>query len=198
MRTEKLLILICFFSIFWPMTNLQGQRRPSFFPAPEITTPRATAEALRLERLEQQQQQQQQTQTRDAPQLPASEATGFEAVPYDPSMDNHLKAPADKTIGMFGMPVREAETILKNYGAKSFSYAFGKYSRLSLASYIVTLHFDRQRKVAGISITARPPFTRIEAKAREFFLELFLDGNDLSSFDTIMSGDLLELKYRYP
>lgn len=178
--------------MFWPLTTLYAQGRPTFFPAPEIVTPRATAEALRLE--------QQQNPTKDAnpQQLPAGEGTSFEAVPYDASMDNHLRAPADKLIGMFGMPVRDAEKVLKNYGAKSYSYAFGKYSRLALASYIVTLHFDRQRKVAGVSIEAAPPFTSIEPDARQFFLELFLDGNDLSSFDTIMSGNLLELKYRQP
>lgn len=116
---------------------------------------------------------------------------------YDPMMDNHMKAPpAGKEIGAFGMSVSRVEDILRANGAKNYSYAFGKYSRLVISAYIVTLYFDRTRMVGGISIEPRPPYQTIEPEARAYFLDLFLDGADLSQFETNISSTRLELKYK--
>jgi len=115
---------------------------------------------------------------------------------YDPMMDNHMKAPpAGKEIGAFGMPVSRVEDMLRANGAKNYSYAFGKYSRLVISAYIVTIYFDRERLVGGIAIEPRPPYQTIEPEARAFFLDLFLNGADLSNFETNISGTRLELKY---
>ncbi len=116
---------------------------------------------------------------------------------YDPMMDNHLKAPpAGQEIGVFGMPVNTVEQMLRANGAKNYSYAFGKYSRMVISAYIITIYFDRSRTVGGISVEPRPPYQTIEPEARSFFIDLFLNGADLSSFETNISSTRLELKYK--
>jgi len=115
---------------------------------------------------------------------------------YDPMMDNHMKAPpAGQEIGAFGMPVSRVEDMLRANGAKNYSYAFGKYSRLVISAYIVTIYFDRARAVGGISVEPRPPYQTIEPEARAFFLDMFLNGADLTHFETNISSTRLELKY---
>lgn len=115
---------------------------------------------------------------------------------YDPYMDNHLKAPASgKEIGLFGLPVKQVEDMLRNSGAKNHSYAFGKYSRLVFSVYLVTLYFDKERKLGGFSIEPRPPYKTVEPGARQFFMDTFLKGADLSRFSITMASNILEIKY---
>ncbi len=115
---------------------------------------------------------------------------------YDPYMDNHLKAPdADQPVGLFGLPVKQVEDMLKFQGAKNHSYAFGKYSRLTMSAYLVTIYFDKQRKVGGFLIEPRQPYKTVAPGAREFFLETFLKGADLSKFAIKMASDRLEVTY---
>jgi len=128
---------------------------------------------------------------------PARSTASMSTSLYDPMMDNHLKAPpAGQEIGIFGMPVGMVEEMLRANGAKNYSYAFGKYSRLIISAYIVTLYFDRERTVGGVSVEPRPPYQTIEPEARSFFIDLFLNGADLSSFETNISSTRLELKYK--
>lgn len=115
---------------------------------------------------------------------------------YDPYMDNHLKAPdADQPVGLFGLPVKQVEDMLKFQGAKNHSYAFGKYSRLTMSAYLVTIYFDKQRKVGGFLIEPRQPYKTVAPGAREFFLDTFLKGADLSKFAIKMASDRLEVTY---
>ncbi|MBF0409491.1 MAG: hypothetical protein HQM10_19280 [Candidatus Riflebacteria bacterium] len=100
---------------------------------------------------------------------------------FDPEMDNKTNAP-EEPLGIFGMPITDVEELLKNYGAKPFSYAFGKYSRMAFSVYLLTLHFDKKRNLGGIDIFPRPPFTRIEPQAREFLFKLLLQDSDKSLF----------------
>ncbi len=131
------------------------------------------------------------------PQQPAQQQPAGPAVPkYDPYMDNHLKAPeADKPVGLFGLPVKQVEDMLKFQGAKNHSYAFGKYSRLTMSAYLVTIYFDKQRKVGGFLIEPRQPYKTVAPGAREFFLDTFLKGADMSKFAVKMSSDRLEVTY---
>lgn len=131
------------------------------------------------------------------PEQPAQQQPAGPAVPkYDPYMDNHLKAPeADKPVGLFGLPVKQVEDMLKFQGAKNHSYAFGKYSRLTMSAYLVTIYFDKQRKVGGFLIEPRQPYKTVAPGAREFFLETFLKGADLSKFAIKMASDRLEVNY---
>ncbi len=131
------------------------------------------------------------------PQQPAQQQPTGPVVPkYDPYMDNHLKAPdADGPVGLFGLPVKQVEEMLKFQGAKNHSYAFGKYSRLTMSVYLVTIYFDKQRKVGGFLIEPRQPYKTVAPGAREFFLETFLKGADLSKFAIKMASDRLEVTY---
>lgn len=113
---------------------------------------------------------------------------------YDPALDNHLVSPS-KPLGLFGLKVKEVEQRLRNYGAKNYSYAFGKYSRMSLATYLLTIYFDKKRIVGGVSIVPKPPYKRIEPMARDFFIKTFLQGNKLSGFKSQLSNSLIEFKY---
>lgn len=98
-------------------------------------------------------------------------------------------------IGLFGMPVSKVEELLRYNGAKNHSYAFGKYSRMVFSVYLVTLYFDRERRLGGFSVEPRHPYKTVEPGAREFFMETFLKGADLSKFAVTMASDRLEIKY---
>ncbi len=115
---------------------------------------------------------------------------------YDPTMDNHLKAPvfSDKT-GLFGLPVARVEEALRFQGGKNHSYAFGKYSRMTFSAYLVTIFFDRERKVGGFLVEPRAPYKTIEPNARQYFMQTFLKDADLSKFAIIMASDRLEVKF---
>lgn len=116
---------------------------------------------------------------------------------YDPSMDNHLMAPAaGEEIGLFGLPIGKVEDALRDNGAKNYSYAFGKYSRMYLASYFVTVYFDRERRVGGFSVEPKPPYKTIEPEARKFFMDFFLKDCDLSRFEANIGNSRLEIKYK--
>lgn len=123
--------------------------------------------------------------------------SGASILPYDPLIDNHLIAPP-VPIGMFGRPVGEVEDLLRGYGAKPSSYAFGKYSRYILSIYDLTLHFDRFRRLAGVDITPRPPFDRVEIEAQRFFLQFFFQGKDLVNFRASIQNRELQLRYSPP
>ena len=131
------------------------------------------------------------------PEQPAQQQPAGTVIPkYDPYMDNHLKAPeADKPVGLFGLPVKQVEDVLKFQGTKNHSYAFGKYSRLTMSVYLVTIYFDKQRKVGGFLVEPRQPYKTVAPGAREFFLETFLKGADLSKFAIKMASDRLEVTY---
>ncbi len=130
-------------------------------------------------------------------QAPAQQQPAGPVIPkYDPYMDNHLRAPeADKPVGLFGLPVKQVEEMLKFQGAKNHSYAFGKYSRLTMSVYLVTIYFDKQRKVGGFLIEPRHPYKTVAPGAREFFLETFLRDADPSKFAIKMASDRLEVTY---
>ncbi|GAB4273391.1 MAG: hypothetical protein Kow0029_13040 [Candidatus Rifleibacteriota bacterium] len=121
---------------------------------------------------------------------------GFSMNKYDPYLDNHLKAPPPgHAIGLFGKPIKEVENILRQYGAKNYSYAFGKYSRMSLSAYLITMYFDRERRLGGISVEPMKPYKIIAPEARKFFKDLFLKKGDISKFKTIIAGNRLEMRY---
>ncbi|HAE37508.1 MAG TPA: hypothetical protein DCG57_02580 [Candidatus Riflebacteria bacterium] len=116
---------------------------------------------------------------------------------YDPAMDNHLKAPSqDQQVGLFGLPISRVENMLMANGAKKHSYAFGKYSRLTLSVYLVTVYFDRDRLVGAFSVEPRPPYKTVEPDARQFFMEMFLKDADLSRFEANIASSRLEVKYK--
>lgn len=155
---------------------------PPAQPAPKPAAAAPKAEAEKKEAVAQPAQE----------QVPA--AAGVNK--FDPYMDNFLRAPdpADK-LGLFGKPIKEVEGTLREYGAKNYSYAFGKYSRMSLSVYIITMYFDRNRRLAGISVEPRPPYTKIAPDARKFFMDVFLSESSLSRFKALISNEKLELKY---
>ena len=116
---------------------------------------------------------------------------------YDPAMDNHLKAPLpDNQIGLFGLPIGKVENLLLANGAKKHSYAFGKYSRLTLSVYMVTVYFDRDRLVGAFSVEPRAPYKTVEPEARKFFFDLFLKDADLSQFEANIANSRLEVRYK--
>jgi hypothetical protein len=120
--------------------------------------------------------------------------TGSSIIPFDPFVDNHLKAPADVQ-GLFGRPIKEVEEILRSYGAKPYSYAFGKHSRMTFSVYLVTLAFDRDRNLGKIVVDPKPPFSKIEPQAQMFFMNLFLDNADKSLFRTILARASMEISF---
>ncbi|MDN5279144.1 MAG: hypothetical protein PWR01_3109 [Clostridiales bacterium] len=135
-------------------------------------------------------------QTASGTVQPPKKVPEFGMNKFDPYLDNHLRAPAlsDKT-GLFGMPIRDVENLLREYGAKNYSYAFGKYSRMSISAYVITMYFDRERKLGGVSIEPMAPYKIIGPDARKFFLDLFLKSGDMSKFKSIISASKLELRY---
>ncbi len=115
---------------------------------------------------------------------------------YDPSMDNRLQSPASgDEIGLFGQGIKEVEEKMRFLGAKNHSYAFGKYSRMILSVYLITMYFDKDRRLGSVEISPQPPFDAIGPEARKFFLETFFAGADVSSFDIKIARDRLELRY---
>lgn len=127
----------------------------------------------------------------------ASPASEINIPRYDPLMDNHLRAPAvDQIKGLFGLNIKQVEEHLKSQGARNHSYAFGKYSRLTMSAYLVTIYFDRDKRVGGFLVEPRKPYTTIEPAAREYFMDAFLRGADLSDFAITMAGDRLEVQYK--
>ncbi len=115
---------------------------------------------------------------------------------YDPYLDNHMRAPAPEAgLGLFGMKIKDVEQVLRQYGAKNYSYAFGKYSRMTISAYLVTMYFDRERRLGGVAIEPKPPYQAIAPDARKFFFDLFLKDGDLSKFRAVIANDRLELKY---
>lgn len=122
----------------------------------------------------------------------------FKMNKYDPYLDNHLEAPAQgEIIGLFGMPIKDVEAVLRQYGAKNYSYAFGKYSRMALSAYVITMYFDREKRLGGVAVEPKAPYNAIAPGARKFFKDLFLKGGDISRFRTIIAGNRLEMRY-YP
>ena len=93
------------------------------------------------------------------------------------------------------MKMKDVEQILITQGAKRQSYAFGKYNRLTLSIYYITVFFDKKRIVSGVSFTPKPPYKAIEPQAREYFIQLFLEGHSLAPFKTQFLGNRLELRY---
>lgn len=114
--------------------------------------------------------------------------------PYDPFMDNHLSAPKTPQ-GVFGLPVREVEKLLREYGAKPQSYSFGKQSRMILAAYLITIQFDKARNVGGISVEPRYPVKIIGSNAQTFFSQLFMSGIDPSNFRTVITPEKISICY---
>ncbi len=113
---------------------------------------------------------------------------------FDPQMDNHLIAPKTP-MGLFGLPISEVESVLRTYGARPYSYAFGKYSRMSFSVYLLTLWFDRNRRLGELVVTPKPPISGVETQARSFLLQLFLKGADLSQFTAEFAPGTLRIKY---
>lgn len=118
-------------------------------------------------------------------------------LPYDPFMDNRLPAPSAPQ-GVFGLPVKDVERMLRAYGAKPFSYAFGKESRMLLAAYLVTIRFDRSRRVGGIIIEPKAPVRTIGASAQAFFTQVFLSGIDPSLFRTLITPEKISILFEPP
>lgn len=115
---------------------------------------------------------------------------------YDPFIDNHLKAPPEGiTIGKFGKAIKEVEKELRYMGAKDYSYAFGKFSKMTLSSYIITLEFDVNKRLGLVEITPKPPLKTIETKAKDFFISLFTENSDLSQIGIVVSPNKLQLRY---
>ena len=122
----------------------------------------------------------------------AQTSSGAGVLQYDPAMDNRLKSPQNVE-GLFGMKIIEVERNLRNYGARPYSYAFGKYSRMTFSAYLLTLLFDRHRKLGGVVVTPRPPFSLVEAQAQQFLIKLFLQNADLKKFQTVIGKGRLEI-----
>lgn len=118
-------------------------------------------------------------------------------MPYDPVVDNRQRAP-ESPIGFFGRPVRDVERELRTMGAKPYSYAFGKYSKMTFSVYVITLSFDRKRRLGRVLVEPLPPFTQVEPKVQRLITELFLQGSDLGRFQTTFAREFLEISYMDP
>lgn len=112
-------------------------------------------------------------------------------------MDNRLPVPVTPQ-GVFGLPVKNVERMLRAYGAKPFSYAFGKESRMLLAAYLITIRFDRSRRVGGIVVEPKAPVRKIGASAQAFFTQLFLSGIDPSMFRTVITPEKISILFEPP
>lgn len=131
------------------------------------------------------------------PKLPnVNVQTKNEIKTFDPYLDNHLKSPPEGIIiGKFGKQIKVVEGELRLLGAKHYSYAFGKYSKMILSYYIITLNFDVNKRVGEIEIVPKPPLKSIEQKAQDFFIKLFTEGADMSQIALTISSNKLTLKY---
>ncbi|HQG29863.1 MAG TPA: hypothetical protein PLY73_15025, partial [Candidatus Ozemobacteraceae bacterium] len=118
-------------------------------------------------------------------------------LPYDPFMDNRLLAP-QKPQGVFGLPVKDVERMLRAYGAKPFSYVFGKESRMLLAAYLITIRFDRFRRVGGIIVEPKAPIRTIGTNAQAFFTQTFLSGIDPAMFQTVITPEKISILFEPP
>ena len=126
-----------------------------------------------------------------------SQSSGIKV--FDPFLDNHLKAPPDGiTVGKFGRTIKQVEEELRLLGAKHYSYAFGKYSKMILSSYQITLSFDVNKRLGMVEIVPKPPLKTIEIKAQDFFIKLFTEGADMSQVGILLSSNKLELKFISP
>ena len=126
-----------------------------------------------------------------------SQSSGIKT--FDPFLDNHLKAPPDGiTVGKFGRTIKQVEDELRLMGAKNYSYAFGKYSKMILSSYQITLSFDVNKRLGMVEIAPKPPLKTIELKAQDFFIKLFTEGADMSQVGIVLSSNKLELKFISP
>ena len=126
-----------------------------------------------------------------------SQSSGIKV--FDPFLDNHLKAPPDGiTVGKFGRTIKQVEEELRLLGAKHYSYAFGKYSKMILSSYQITLSFDVNKRLGMVEIVPKPPLKTIEMKAQDFFIKLFTEGADMSQVGILLSSNKLELKFISP
>ncbi len=120
--------------------------------------------------------------------------SGTKVMPFDPLFDNSLKAPK-KQMGLFGRQISQVEKYLKELGAKAFSYTMGKCSKMVFSVYLVSLSFDKFRRLGSVRIDPIPPFSQIDPAARGFFQELFLTGVDLTQFRTVFAGGYIEIEY---
>ena len=126
-----------------------------------------------------------------------TQSTGIKT--FDPFLDNHLKAPPDGiTVGKFGRTIKQVEDELRLMGAKNYSYAFGKYSKMILSSYLITLSFDVNKRLGMVEVVPKPPLKTIEIKAQDFFIKLFTEGADMSQVGILLSSNKLELKFISP
>ncbi len=126
-----------------------------------------------------------------------SQSNGIKA--FDPFIDNHLKAPpAGISVGKFGKPIKQVEDELRLLGAKNYSYAFGKYSKMILSSYLITLSFDVNKRLGMVEINPKFPLKTIESKAQEFFIKLFTEGADMSQVEIVLSPNKLILRFISP
>lgn len=118
---------------------------------------------------------------------------------FDPFLDNHLKAPPEGIrVGKFGQTIKEVENELRLLGAKNHSYAFGKYSKMVLSYYMVTLSFDVNKRLGMVEIKPKPPLNSIEPKAKDFFIKLFTEGADMTQIGMVMGNNRLELRFLSP
>ncbi len=130
-------------------------------------------------------------------QSPGSQSNNIKA--YDPYLDNHLKAPpAGINVGKFGRTIKQVEEELRSMGAKNHSYAFGKYSKMILSSYLITLSFDVNKRLGMVEVTPKYPLKTVESKAQEFFIKLFTEGADMSQVGITLSSNKLVLKFISP
>ena len=130
-------------------------------------------------------------------QSSGSQSSGIKT--FDPFIDNHLKAPPDGiNVGKFGRTIKQVEDELRLMGAKNHSYAFGKYSKMILSSYLITLSFDVNKRLGMVEISPKYPLKTIESKAQEFFIKLFTEGADMTQVGITVSSNRLVLKFINP
>lgn len=186
----KRLVLLFIIMLFMPVIPASAQM-PNFFGQPPAPEPVSRAAQPTT------QSTVQPTASQSATPVPRQESANSGTMLYDPMMDNHLAAPlAAENTGLFGLSIGEVENILRANGAKNYSYAFGKYSRMILAAYVVTIYFSRDKKVGGFSVEPKPPYQTIEPEARRFFMDLFLKDADLSLFEANIGASRLEFIYK--
>ena len=115
---------------------------------------------------------------------------------YDPFIDNHYKTPPEGFyVGKFGLPVKEVESNLISYGARKHSYAFGKYSKLVLSFYNITLYFDINKRLSSIEVEPKPPLPTIEDTAQDFFIHYFTEDGDMNQMSISISPKKLSIAY---
>ncbi len=115
---------------------------------------------------------------------------------YDPFIDNHYKTPPEGFyVGKFGLSVKEVEANLLSYGARKHSYAFGKYSKLVLSFYNITLYFDINKRLSSIEVEPKPPLQSIEDTAQDFFIHYFTEDGDMNQLSISISPRKLSITY---